>query len=285
MGNKSASNRPNDQLFVEFNRRFDIMLNEPPGVFLEYNNFITSSTEILATNPSFHELVVQRVKASLKDKLMVPTMKFKAMLALKDLMETHDPKLVVLNGRKMLNTYERILLNPQREAQFLNVAQSEQEQQYATALYRLILECSARWGDLAGSPDVPYRESAERVRTSLGMAPLRPEDYQFFQLAPPQVITTVSAVPSYVPITTTTIIREQIITPPIEMRRRMIELLLVENLNIVDIKRLITEFESLPPEVRAQSPDDINFFVNLKDLFGDRVPNKIVLYNFLQESL
>lgn len=238
-----------------FEAKFRIMLREKDPNFVSFQQML-AFVRLQIKEKNYEKMVLNVIKKIIKEKETSYTHKFTALLFLKELMEMRDQKLIMYNSHKLLKRLEKLAGASPRQS-FFNKNLNEAEERKAEKDFQtLLLECFAHWREIGSGYDVAYKEAYERLRNKGLMQGIDQTKPVFYNKPEPDLLS---------------------------LRERLLFQLLKEKVNLTEIKQIIEEFDSYFLKLDSKNKNDINFFVNVKELFSHPTLDTQNLHSFLSE--
>jgi hypothetical protein len=172
--------------YGQYRNKIDEALRDSPPYqrFMEVRDRLAG--EIKANKPNVHRYAVAYVKKVIKTKNLPNSIKFNALLLLKELMKTRAPQLVNYNNTKIMQRLEKLASSPSRQKVLLEY-NSRSNAEDSGKFYHLLLECLARWGDNYGPMNAAYADTRNRL-VKAGRLPVQPLYYDIPQDIQPQAV-------------------------------------------------------------------------------------------------
>lgn len=275
--------------------RFKGMLTEPRGSFVKYFQLLDQSLLELRSNPSFHKYIVMSVKSMVKDSDIGNAQKIRSLFLLKDCLASMNTPLIHFTQNRFLPRLEKIAKDSKGAEQFISFGDQGIDRQLSIDVYRLILECLSKWSVQLSPINFEYKAVWSRVQTALKMPSIREEELQLYYLPPrPQASTSIinegagnmagtnsGNLHSIVPPSPNFIVSG---STPESLRYEIMQILTKDDINEDLARSVFRRFDELPQNLKSEAPEDVNFFVNLREYFKSPQINKEGIYTFLLET-
>lgn len=275
--------------------RFKGMLTEPRGTFVQYFQLLDQSIAELRTNPSYHKYIVMSVKSMVKDSDVGNAQKLRSLFLLRDCLSSMNSPLIHFTQHRFLSRLEKIAKDGKGADQFVSLGDQGIDRQLSIDVYRLVLECLSKWSVLLSPVNFEFKGAWSRVQAALKMPSIREEELQLYYLPtrPPVLMPVVPEeasnmggfesgnLHSILPPNQNYIISG---STPESLRYEIMQILTKDEINEDFARSVFRRFDELPQNLKSEAPEDVNFFVNLREYFRSPRINKEGLYTFLLDS-